>query len=138
MGEFVGAAVGFPALVLTTAVTAVIGFWVLVLCRAVTPDAFDADGAALRLGGPVAAVASVVIGVGWVLDLAGTVLLGRVGLTGAWNLLLSVVLLPGALALSWLLATRLFGRRRPPSPSGARRDAAGSAAPEPESARTAA
>ncbi|MEU2653809.1 hypothetical protein ABZ615_00630 [Streptomyces sp. NPDC007325] len=121
MDEFVGAAVGFPVLVLTAAVAAVIGFWVLVLCRAVTPDAFEADGAALGLGDSVAAAASVVIAVGWLLDLAGMVVLGRTGLTGAWSLLLSVLLLPGALALSWLLTKRLFGRRRRRPPSGARR-----------------
>ncbi|MFI8369984.1 hypothetical protein [Streptomyces sp. NPDC085466] len=124
MDEFVGAAVGFPVLVLTAAVAAVIGFWVLVLCRAVTPDAFEADGAALGFGDSVAAAASVVIAVGWLLDLAGMVVLGRAGLTGGWSLLLSVLLLPGALALSWLLTKRLFGRRRRP-PSGARRNGAG-------------
>ncbi|MEV6199064.1 hypothetical protein AB0M64_03725 [Streptomyces sp. NPDC051771] len=137
MGEFIGAAVGFPALLLTAAVAAVVGFWILALCRAVPSDAFEADGAALGFGGSVAAAASVVIVLGWVLDLVATVLLGRAGLTGAWFLLLSVAVLPGALALSWLLANRLFGRRRRSSPSGAHRCAAGSAVPGPDSVRTA-
>ncbi|MGY3339951.1 hypothetical protein ACVW0K_006050 [Streptomyces filamentosus] len=138
MDEFVAAAVGCPTLVLSTAVAAVIGFWVLVLCRAVAPDAFEADGAALGFGGPVAVAASVVITVAWGLDLVGTVLLGRAGLTGAWFLLLSLALLPCALSLSWLLTKRLFDRWRRTHPMGMRRGSADSAVPEPDSARTAA
>ncbi|MFJ5708375.1 hypothetical protein [Streptomyces sp. NPDC093105] len=137
MDEFVAAAVGFPTLVLSAAVAAVIGFWVLVLCRAVAPNAFEADGAALGFGGSVAVAASVVIAVGWVLDLVGMVLLGRAGLTGAWSLLLSLALLPCALSLSWLLTKRLFDRWRRTRPTGMRRGAADSAVPEPDSARTA-
>ncbi|NML51578.1 hypothetical protein HHL19_16045 [Streptomyces sp. R302] len=136
MDEFVGAAIGFPSLVLTAAVAAVIGFWVLVLCRAVTPDAFDADGATLGFGVPVAVAASVAIATGWVLDLIGMVLLERAGLAGAVSLLLSVALLPVALSLSWLLTKRLFGRRRRMPSAGPRRGAADSAVPDPDSART--
>ncbi|MEU8881785.1 hypothetical protein [Streptomyces hydrogenans] len=140
MGEFAGAAFGFPGLVLTAAFAAVIGFWALVLCRVVAPDAFDGDVDSETLGidgAPVAAAASVVIGAGWALHLTGTVLLGRAGLPGAWFLLLSMALLPCALALSWLLTRRLFGRRRRVSPSDAHRCASGSALPAPDSARTA-
>ncbi|MEU3605461.1 hypothetical protein AB0E83_08360 [Streptomyces sp. NPDC035033] len=140
MGEFAGAAFGFPGLVLTAAFVAAIGFWVLVLCRVVAPDAFDGDvdSEAWGLAGTsVAPAASVVIAAGWAFHLAGTVLLGRAGLSGAWFLLLSVALLPCALTLSWLLTRRLFGRRRRSAPSGAHRCAAGGVPPEPESARTA-
>ncbi|WP_282692438.1 hypothetical protein [Streptomyces sp. CC208A] len=123
MGEFVAAAFGFPTMLLTAAFAAVIGFWLLVLCGAVAPDTFDADadGKALGLGDmPLALAASVVIAVGWVLDLGGMVLLGRAGLPGAWCLPLSVALLVGAPALAWRLTKRLAGRWRPASPSGTR------------------
>ncbi|MFB9603819.1 hypothetical protein ACFFTQ_12645 [Streptomyces roseofulvus] len=135
MGELMDAAFGFPALVLTAALVAVIGFRVLVLCRAVAPDAFDSDAerGALGLGDlPVATAASVFVVTGWVLDVAGMVLLGRSGLPGAWRLPLSVVLLAGALVLARRLTTCLAGRRRRAASAGAARGAV----PEPGPSRT--
>ncbi|MFH9955900.1 hypothetical protein ACH4OX_17030 [Streptomyces roseolus] len=141
MGEFAGAAFGFPGLVLTAAFVAVIGFWALVLCRLVAPDAFDGDVDSEALGladVPVAAAASFAITAGWALHLAGTVLLGRAGLSGAWSLLCSVAMLPCALVLSCLLTRLLFGRRRRMSSSDTHRCPAGGVPAEPESSRTAA
>ncbi|GGY76238.1 hypothetical protein [Streptomyces omiyaensis] len=115
MSEFIGAAFGFPCLVMTTAFAAVIGFWTLVLCRVTAPDAFDADAdtEALGLGDTsVATAASAVVATGWVLDICGMVLLGRAGLPGVWALPLSVFLLAGALTLSWRLTKWVFGLRR--------------------------
>ncbi|MEU9858733.1 hypothetical protein [Streptomyces sp. NPDC047974] len=140
MGEFVGAAFGLPGLVLTTALVAAVGFWVLVLCRVVAPDTFDADvdTESLGLGDTSGATAaSVVIGVAWVLHLVGVVLLGRTGLSGSWFLLLSVLLLPTALTLSWLLVRHLFGRRQRTSPSDTHQSAVGRAQHDQGSARTA-
>lgn len=113
MAELFDAAFGFPAMVLSAALAAVVGFWLLVLCRVVAHDAFDADVDAEALGldgAPVAVAGTVFIAVGWVLDLSGMVLLGKAGLPGPWSLLLSGVLLAAALSVSWRLTRWLTGR----------------------------
>ncbi|MFD8012967.1 hypothetical protein [Streptomyces sp. NPDC058955] len=135
MGELMDAAFGFPALVLTAALAAVIGFRVLVLCRVVAADTFDADaerGAPVLGDMPVATAASVFVATGWVLDVGGMVLLGRSGLSGAWRLPLSVAVLAGALLAARRLTTYLAGRRRRASSGPAR-----GAVPEPDASRTA-
>ncbi|WP_051716564.1 hypothetical protein [Streptomyces sp. NRRL F-5727] len=140
MSEFFDAAFGFPAMVLSAALVTVVGFWALVLCRVVAHDAFDADldMAALGCGGLPAAVAgSAFVTVGWVLDIPATVLLDRADLPGLWFLLLSVVLLAGALTLSWRLTTWLAGRVRKRSAAGHRARRHGTA-PGPPSTRPAA
>ncbi|MFJ5833301.1 hypothetical protein [Streptomyces sp. NPDC093089] len=140
MSELFDAAFGFPAMILTAALAAVVGFWLLVLCRVVAHDVFDADVDAEVLGSsgwPVAVAGTVFIAVGWVLDLSGMVLLGSADLPGLLSFLLSVVLLAGALALSWRLTRRLAGRARKRS-AVRRRASRLRAASGPRSARPAA
>ncbi|MFE6222544.1 MULTISPECIES: hypothetical protein [unclassified Streptomyces] len=137
MAELFGAAFGFPGLILTSALAVVAGFWLLVLCRMVPLDAFDADvdREALGLGAvPVAVAGSVFVAAGWLLDLAGMLLLGRSGLPAPWSLPLSVALLAGALAASWRLTRWLAGRVRK-RPAAARRTRRPGAAPGPHPAR---
>ncbi|MFD5322596.1 hypothetical protein [Streptomyces sp. NPDC127092] len=130
MSEFIDAAFGLPAIVLTSALVAVVGFWLLVLCRVIAHDAFDTDVDTEALGfgdAPVAPVGTFFLAVAWTLDLSGMVLLGRAGLPGLWSFLLSVVLLAGALAVSWRLTRWLVGRVRKRSsvfPRARRRGAA--------------
>ena len=80
---FVGAALGFPAVVFTFALVVVIGYWVLVLLGGLGIDALDGEDGSdfldgLGLGGvPAAVVLSLLIAVAWFVSLAGAVLLDR-------------------------------------------------------------
>ncbi len=115
MGEFVNAALGFPAVLFSFLLLVVIGYWLFVLIGAVELET-DADSdvgsagflAGLGLGGPpVIVVLSLLIAVAWFVSLAGTVLLERVGMGVAALPSVGVLVLVLALAVAWL-ATRLL------------------------------
>lgn len=121
--DFVGAALGFPAVVFSFALLVVIGYWVLVLLGGVDADT-DADIDlldGLGLGGvPVTVVLSVMVAVAWFVSLAGTVLLG-----GA---VLSIVVLVAALGCAWAAArllVPLLRRLLPAGPEPSRADFVG-------------
>jgi hypothetical protein len=128
MGEFVDAALGFPAVLFTFLLVVVVGYWILVLLGALDIEAldFDADGDVLSgfgfAGVPVAVTASLLIAIAWFLSLAGTVLFGGV-------LLLAILALFVALAVAWF-ATRLLvlplRRLFPSGPEASRSDFVGS------------
>ncbi|MGW1073359.1 hypothetical protein [Streptomyces sp. NPDC002537] len=140
MGDFLTAALAFPAAVFGFALLVVIGYWLLVLCGGVDADSGGhhggADGhdgtdhpgaagllAAAGLGGVPASVAvSLLIALAWFLSLAGTALLQTSGLSGRAQLLAGAAVLLGAVCGSWagtrLLVRplgRLFPEERPPS-----------------------
>jgi hypothetical protein len=106
MGEFVDAALGFPAVLFTFLMVVVVGYWIFVLVGALDIEAldFDADGDVLGgmgfAGVPVAVTASLLVAIAWFVSLAGTVLFGGV-------LLLAILALLVALAVAWF-ATRLL------------------------------
>jgi hypothetical protein len=115
MGEFVDAALGFPAVLFSFMLLVVIGYWVLVLAGAADTDALDGDEtdedgalAGLGLGGvPVTIALSVLITVAWFVSLAGTVLIDGADLGTAVRVVFSVLLLLVAL-VAGLLGTRLL------------------------------
>jgi hypothetical protein len=128
MGEFVDAALGFPAVLFTFLLVVVVGYWLLVLLGALDIEAldFDADGDVLGgvglAGVPVAVTASLLIAIAWFVSLAGTVLVGGV-------LLLAILALVVAIAVAWF-ATRLLilplRRLFPTAPEASRADFVGS------------
>lgn len=117
--DFVGAALGFPAVVFSCALLVVIGYWVFVLLGAADLDVFDYDTSGIGLAGiPVTVVASLMIAVAWFVSLAGTVLLDRVDVPGVALALLSVAVLVIAVACAWLVARLLLLPLRRLLPSG--------------------
>jgi hypothetical protein len=128
MGEFVDAALGFPAVLFTFLLVVVVGYWLLVLLGAFDIEAldFDADGDVLGgvgfAGVPVAVTASLLIAIAWFVSLVGTVLFGGV-------LLLAILALLVALAVAWF-ATRLLVKPLqklfPSGPEASRADFVGS------------
>jgi hypothetical protein len=128
MGDFVDAALGFPAVLFTFLLVVVVGYWILVLLGALDIEAldFDADGDVLGgvglSGVPVAVAGSLLVAIAWFVSLAGTVLVGGV-------LVLAILALLVALAVAWF-ATRLLIRplRRlfPDTPEASRADFVGS------------
>ncbi|MFC0527944.1 hypothetical protein [Phytohabitans kaempferiae] len=128
MGEFLDAALGFPAVIFTFLLVVVIGYWLLVLLGALDIEAldFDADGDVLGgvgfAGVPVAVTASLLIAVAWFVSLAGTVLLGDVLLLA---ILALVVALVAAWFVTWLLV-RPLRRLFPQGPEASRADFVGS------------
>ena len=97
---FVGAALGFPAVVFSFALLVVIAYWVLVMLGGLGIDALDGDGGdsdsadadvgllhSLGFSGvPVTVVLSLLIAVAWFVSLAGTVLLDRFDVPGRCQL----------------------------------------------------
>ncbi len=132
MREFLAAATGFPAIVLTSALVVVLAFWLLALIGAVEVDIFDpdVDFAAVGLGGvPVAVAASVAIVLGWCSTLTGTVLVGKAGLTGLPHAAADVSLLLVSLPVAWWAACGLMrplARLYPDEPGPSRQDFLGS------------
>lgn len=128
MGEFVDAALGFPAVLFTFLLVVVVGYWLLVLLGALDIEAldFDADGDALGgigfAGVPVTVTASLLIAIAWFVSLVGTVLFSGV-------LLLAILALLVALAVAWI-ATRLLvmplRKLFPSGPEASRADFVGS------------
>lgn len=133
MGEFLNAALGFPALLFSTAVVVVLGFWLLVLCGAAERDCFDSDvdTEALCLGRvPVSVAASVFVVTGWLLSLAGSALLDRAGLARSLSSLVSLaVLLLTVVASGWVTRrlVRPLAKLFPDGPGPVRQDPAGPA-----------
>lgn len=131
---FVGAALGFPAVVFTFALVVVIGYWVLVLLGGLGIDALDGEDGSdfldgLGLGGvPVTVVLSLLIAVAWFVSLAGTVLLDRADVPGVVLALLSIAVLLGALLCSWFVARLVvlpLRRLAPQGPEASRADFVG-------------
>jgi hypothetical protein len=131
--DFVGAALGFPAVVFSFALLVVIGYWVLVMLGGLGIDALDGDSDAgsdgdgadsgvlhgLGLGGvPVTVVLSLLIAVAWFVSLAGTVLLDGVDAPGLALALLSVAVLVVAVVCAWFVARLLLVPLRRMLPSG--------------------
>jgi hypothetical protein len=81
MGEFVDAALSFPAVILTFLLAVVVLYWLLVLVGTLDVEIGDLDlGDGIGLGGvPVTISASVLVVVAWFLALAGTVSISGLG-----------------------------------------------------------
>jgi hypothetical protein len=115
VGDLVGAAFGFPAVLFTFALVVVVGYWVLVTAGGLGVDALDSDGSgdasdgglsgalsAIGLGGVPASVSlSVLIAVAWFGSFTGSALIGNDGF------LTDVAILAGAIVVAFF-AARLF------------------------------
>ncbi|WP_318209245.1 hypothetical protein [Streptomyces sp. SJL17-1] len=135
MGEFLLAAFGFPTLLFSAALVVAAGFWFLVLCGAAESGGFDSDvdTQALRLGRvPVSVAATVFTAAGWLLALAGSVLLDRADLARSSSSLLSPAVLVLASVASWLLTRCLvqpLAKLFPDEPGSSRQGLPGPAVP---------
>lgn len=128
MGEFIDAALGFPAVLFTFLLVIVVAYWILVVVGALDIEALDFDADSDVLGGigfagvPVAVTASLLVAVAWFVSLVGTVLFGDV-------LLLAIVALIVALVVA-VFVTRLLviplRRIFPSGPEASRADFVGS------------
>lgn len=131
---FVGAALGFPAVVFSFALVVVIGYWVLVLLGGLGIDVLDGDDGSdlldgLGLGGvPATVVLSLMIAVAWFVSLAGTVLLDRADVPGLVLTLLAVAVLLAAVVCAWAVARLVvlpLRRMLPAGPEPSRADFVG-------------
>lgn len=116
MGDLVGAAFGFPAVLFTFALVVVVGYWVLVIAGGLGVDSLGGDGgeeasgapgalSAIGLGGVPASVSlSVLIAVAWFGMFVGSAVLSENGLDG---FLPDVGVFTAALLVAWF-ATRLL------------------------------
>ncbi|WP_328500295.1 hypothetical protein OG828_05635 [Streptomyces sp. NBC_00457] len=122
--EVIDAAAQFPTVIFTSALVVALGFWLLVLLGRAGVRDFDADAPALARvfgGAPVAVAASVVTVSGWLINLAGMLVMERIGVTGFGAALARVMLLALAALAAWSVAhalarplTKLF--RHEPGP----------------------
>jgi hypothetical protein len=108
MGEFVDAALSFPAVIFSFLLAVVVLYWLLVLIGTLDVEIGDLDlGDGLGLGGvPVTISASVLIVVAWFLSLAGTVSiagLGAVPRTLLGIALVVVAVVAGAIAARFVV-----------------------------------
>ncbi|MDI3418720.1 hypothetical protein [Streptomyces luteolus] len=132
MGELLGAAVGFPGVVFSSALLVVVAFWLLVLFGGFDADGFDGDVdlGALGLGGvPVTVAASLMIVVGWLTGVTGSVLVARAGLGGFAQIAAAAVVLLLSLAVAWCAARALvrpLAKLFPDEPGPSRQDFVGS------------
>ncbi|MFE9698421.1 hypothetical protein [Streptomyces sp. NPDC006270] len=132
MDEFLGAALGFPAVIFGAALVVVVCFWLLVLAGAAGHDSFDADldtGPAGLGGVPVSVSISLLVVFAWFGSLTGTVLLELDERGGTTRALLAVAVLAGSLFLAWAavrLFLRRFRRHFPAEPAPSRLDFVGS------------
>ncbi|MFB6612710.1 hypothetical protein ACFCV9_00555 [Streptomyces sp. NPDC056367] len=125
MGEFVNAALGFPAGMFTVALAVVVVYWLIVLCGFVEHDAWESDAGSSALGTlgvPLTVSASVLIAVAWFTSLAGTVLSDRLGLGGGSALVLLALALLAARAATGLLGRPLRRVFEPDDPPPSRQD----------------
>ncbi|MDK1476161.1 DUF1449 family protein [Streptomyces sp. 549] len=115
MGDFLNAALAFPAVLFSFALVVVIAYWLIVLVGGTEVDALDGGGgvdsdgsaagapgvfAAFGLGGvPVTVVLSLLTVIAWFVSLTGAVIFE--------NLLLRIVVLPVALFTAWVLTRAL-------------------------------
>ncbi len=141
MGEFLDAALSFPAVIFGAALVVVVGFWLLVLVGAADQNSFDsdvsagsgagsgADSGSVGFGGvPVTVSVSLLVLVAWFGSLSGTVLLHQAGAAGATRAVLAVAVLLGSLLLAWgavRLLAHLFRRYFPAEPPPSRKDFVG-------------
>lgn len=120
MGEFVSAALGFPAAVFSFALAVTVGYWLLVLLGAAEHDSVDTDSGSSALGTlgiPFPVSATVFTSVAWFISLAGSVLLDRAGLggwSGAGVLVLAVLAARTATAVLVRPLRGVFGPDVPP------------------------
>jgi hypothetical protein len=118
MGEFVEAALAFPAVIFTFPLIVVVGYWLFAAVTGLAGEIFDGGAeapegsgggfggflAALGLGGvPVTVVFSVVIAVAWFVSLTGVVLFDNMLIRAAALL----VALYAGWHVTWLLARPL-------------------------------
>jgi len=98
MGDFVDAALSFPAVLFTFLLAAVVVYWVLVLVGTLDVEIGDLDLAdGIGLGGvPVTVTVSVMTVVSWFVSLVGTVMLEGV-LTGVLRIAVGIGVILGAL-----------------------------------------
>lgn len=140
--EVIDAAAQFPTVIFTSALVVTLGFWVLVLLGRAGVRDFDADVPALtRVFGaaPVAVATSVVTVSGWLVSLAGMLVLERIGVTGFGSAVARVMLLALAALAAWAVAHALAGTltklfRHEPAPPR-QRDVANGAPFDPGSRR---
>ncbi|MFD5646473.1 hypothetical protein ACFWIP_32945 [Streptomyces anulatus] len=132
MDEFLGAALGFPAVIFGAALVVVVCFWLLVLAGAAGHDSFDADldtGPAGLGGVPVSVSVSLLVVLSWFGSLTGTVLLHRSETGSTTRAVLAVAVLAGSLLLAWAAVRLLLHRFRryfPAEPPPSRLDFVGS------------
>ncbi|WP_103530531.1 hypothetical protein [Streptomyces sp. SM11] len=132
MDEFLGAALGFPAVIFGAALVVVVCFWLLVLAGAVGHDSFDGDldtGPAGLGGVPVSVSISLLVVFSWFGSLTGTVLLRRSETGTATRAVLAIAVLAGSLFLAWAAVRLLVNRFRryfPAEPPPSRLDFVGS------------
>ena len=107
MGDFVDAALSFPAAVFTLLLAAVVVYWLLVLLGTLDIEIGDLDvGDGLGLGGvPVTVTASVLVVVSWFVTLAGGVVTAALDLGTFVHVLLGIGVLVVAV-LAGLFAAR--------------------------------
>ncbi|TDV46839.1 hypothetical protein [Actinophytocola oryzae] len=81
MGDFVGAALSYPAVILTALLVVVVLYWLLVLVGTLDVELGDADvDLGFGLGGvPVTVTVSILTVVAWFVGLTGTVLIDGLG-----------------------------------------------------------
>src|SRR5262245_54458182 len=105
MGEFVDAALSFPAVILSFLLAVVVLYWLLVLIGTLDVEIGDLDlGDGIGLGGvPVTISASVLVVVAWFLTLAGAAAID--GLSALPRTLLGIALLVVAI-IGGLVAAR--------------------------------
>ncbi|GII58435.1 hypothetical protein Pth03_68240 [Planotetraspora thailandica] len=114
MGDFVGAALGFPAVLFSFMLAVVIGYWVLVLLGGLDGDLPDDLLSAVGLRGvPAAVTVSLMVAIAWFVSLVGVVLVDGV----AARVAVLVVALLAAWACTRLLALPLRRMLPPASPS---------------------
>ncbi|WUH68317.1 hypothetical protein OHB13_20110 [Streptomyces sp. NBC_00440] len=118
MDEFMGAALGFPAVLFGAALLVVIAFWLLVLVGAAEHDAFHlhlgtGDTGTAAAGGsgvPVTVPVSLFTLLAWFASLAGSVLVRRAELPDGVRTALDAAVLVAALLAAWIV-TRFAVRR---------------------------
>ncbi|GAA3398726.1 hypothetical protein [Cryptosporangium minutisporangium] len=115
MGDLVGAAFGFPAVLFTFALAVVVGYWALVIVGGLGVDALDSDGgaeasdgglpgalSAIGLGGvPASVTLSVLIAVAWFGSFTGSAVLPQD------NVLSDIGVFAAALVVAWFAAKLL-------------------------------
>ncbi|MFH9069039.1 hypothetical protein [Streptomyces alboflavus] len=132
MGEFLGAATGFPTVVFSSALVVVLAFWLLVALGAAGADSFDSDVDfdAAGLGGvPVTVTVSLTVVTAWFISLTGSVSIGRAGLSGLTHAVAHIALLLLSLLVAWWVArglVRPLAKLFPDEPGPSRHDFIGS------------
>jgi hypothetical protein len=131
VGEFLDAALGFPAVLFSSALVVVVGYWLLVLVGAAEHDAFDGDidTDAAGLGGvPVTVAVSLLTVLSWFISLFGGLLLHRAGIDGPAYATGALGVLALALLIAWRttrLAVRPLRALFPDEPAPSRHDFVG-------------